>query len=167
MAENEVRYDLDSYDIITQALMELINQYPALDDDDEITFAVLEDTTGKAMVPVSGGIILKETEDVTSHIYQECLYPFNVYYRASGLSEKKKMIAKEWLDNLGRWLERQVTVINGNEYQLTEYPTLNGDREFLNIYRSTPSFPNDTNEDKVEDRCISISALYRNEYDRF
>ena len=57
MAEQKiVGYDYtmpyaDGSDNITIALKQLLNSYPGLNSNDEITFAVLENTSGKAMFP--------------------------------------------------------------------------------------------------------------------
>lgn len=164
--EKQVKYDIDGYEVITTALMELINQYPRLSGKDKITFSMLDENSGKAMFPVTGAVIDTEKEDITGHVTQKCLYPFYVIYRAAGLSENRKAAVKEWLDCLGRWLERQKVTIDGTEYQLEEYPPLTGNRKFLSISRQTPAYLDATNENKREDWAISISARYQNEYDK-
>ena len=165
MAETntQVRYDLDGYEVITSALMELINLYPGLLEGEEIKFSTLEAETGKAMFPISGAIIETERKDILGGVSQVCLYPFFVVYRASGLSESRKAAVKEWLDNLGRWLERQSVTIGDTEYLLAEYPALTGKRNFLTIQRQTPAYLESVS-DTVEDWAIYISARYRNEF---
>ena len=96
---------------------------------------------------------------------QTCEYPFIVIYRASGLTESRKEKVKEWLDNLGRWLERQTVVINGTEYKLNDYPNLTRGRTFKNIQRVTPSYLDSINENKAENWAINIVATYKNEFD--
>lgn len=164
--QKAVRYDIDGYDIVTTAIRELINQYPGLSPGDEITFSVLGEDNGKAMFPVSGAMIETEKESITGHVQQVCLYPFYVIYRAGGLSEKWKAAVKEWLDNLGRWLEQQEITVGEEKYKLEEYPTLTGHREFLSIDRQSPSYLDSTNENKSENWAIYISARYKNEFDR-
>lgn len=165
MAQDNVVYDINGYDVITNALLVLLNQYPALDNE-EISFCSLQKEEGTAMYPISGGIIQKETNDITGHVEQDCMYPFYIIYRASGLSERNKIKAKEWLDNLGKWLEKQVISVRGTEYQLNEYPTLVGDRKFNIISRTSPAYLNTVNEDNVEDWAINLQAIYHNEFDR-
>lgn len=165
MSENatQVKYDLDGYEVITTALRELINQYPGLATGDEIAFSTLEAESGKSMFPINGAIIETERKDILGGTTQVCLYPFFVIYRASGLSETRKAAVKEWLDNLGRWLEKQAITINGLQYQLSQYPALSGKRRFLTISRQTPAYLDNTNE-QVEDWAIYISARYQNEF---
>lgn len=165
MAENEkqVRYDLDGYELVTTALRELVNQYPRLSEGDEIAFSTLEAESGKAMFPITGAIIETESKDILGGVTQVCLYPFFVVYRASGLSESRKAAVKEWLDDLGRWLEKQSINIDGESYQLTQYPELQGRRRFLTIQRQTPAYL-DTVSEQVEDWAIYISARYQNEF---
>lgn len=164
MEEKQVKYDVDGFDTITTALKELINQYPGLKEGDEITFATLSEDSGKAMFPVSGAIIETEKKTVTGRVIQTCLYPFYIIYRAAGLSENRKATVKEWLDNLGRWLERQPIVIDDTGYCLTRYPVLTENREFLDITRQTPAHLDSTNENQSENWAIHITARYKNEY---
>ena len=161
--EKQIRYDVDGFDVVTTALRELVNQYPGLTTDDEIAFALL-DKAGKAMFPVSGAIVETEKRTVTGKVIQTCLYPFCVIYRAAGLSENRKADVKEWLDNLGRWLERQPVLISGTEYHLKNYPVLTGKREILDIARQTPAYLDSPNEDGSENWAIHITARYKNEY---
>lgn len=150
-------------DNITSALLDLLNDFPSLPDGDEIIFSMLSADSGKAMFPTSSVAIADETEDITGHVTQTCIYPFLVIFRSKGYnSETRKANVKELLDDLGRWLEKQE--VDGEK--LTEYPALLGDREFLKITRSSQSYLYGTSEDKTEDWAISIKATYRNEFDR-
>ena len=166
--ENEkiVKYDIDGYEKVTTALTELLNQYPSLDSGEEITFSVLEETSGIGMFPVSGAVVETEKTTITGKVTKVCLYPFYVVYRASGLNESRKARVKEWLDTLGKWLEQQKVVIDGEEYVLSELPPLTDGRKFLSIERQTPAYLDNTNEDKTEDWAIYISARYQYEYQK-
>lgn len=168
MAEDKkvVKYDIDGFDVVTTALRELLDQYPGLSDGDEISFSMLDDDSGKAMFPVNGSVIESEKESITGHVTQVCLYPFYIIYRASGLSENRKANVKEWLDNLGKWLEKQEITIKNNKYKLEEYPILTGNRKFLTIDRQTPAYLDSTNDNKSENWAIYISARYQNDFDR-
>lgn len=163
--QKQVKYDVDGYDAVTSALRELLNQYPALDDE-EITFSVLEETSGIGMFPVSGAVVETEKRSVTGKVTEVCLYPFYIIYRASGLNENRKAMVKEWLDTLGKWLEQKKVLIDGEEYKLSELPPLTDGRKFLSISRQTPAYLDNTNEDKTEDWAIYISARYQYEYQK-
>lgn len=164
MAEQkQVKYDVDGYETVTSALMELLNQYPDLDGE-EIAFSQLGTESGVAMFPVSGAVVETSRTDVTGKTKEVCLYPFYIIKRGSGLNEKRKLRAKEWLDNLGKWLEKKEISIGTETYRLTDYPSLTGDRKLLSVDRQTPSYLDNTNEDKTEDWAISISARYQYEY---
>lgn len=164
--EKIVKYDIDGYEKVTTALTELLNQYPALERGEEITFSVLEESSGIGMFPVSGAVVETEKRSITGKVTKVCLYPFYVVYRASGLDEKRKERVKEWLDTLGKWLEQQKVVIDGEEYVLSELPPLTEGRKFLSIERQTPAYLDNTNEDKTEDWAIYISARYQYEYQK-
>lgn len=168
MAEEKknIRYDLDGFDVVTTAIRSLINQYPGLSPGDEITFSALDESSGKSMFPISGAVIETEKQDITGHVNQVCLYPFYIIYRAGGLNEGRKAAVKEWLDNLGKWLELQEVTINNEPWKLAGYPTLTGNRKFLSISRQTPGYLDSVNDNKSEDWVISVSARYRNEFYR-
>jgi hypothetical protein len=160
MAEtkNIVGYDFDTIkkdgsDNLTQALMELLNSYEGLNDvpSDYIEFQLLDTTKGIAMFPNPSVAILTEQEDIVGHVTQTCAYAFTIVFRTRTTD---KEYVKEWLDNLGRWLEE------------TEYPALTENKKFLKIARNTQSYLYGTTEDKAEDWAISIQATYRNEFDR-
>ena len=164
MANQKVKYDIEGYNAVTSALMELLNQYPALKDGDEITFSVLSEDSGKAMFPVSGAVIETEKKNILGQVTEVCLYPFFVIYRAAGLNESRKAKVKEWLDNLGAWLEQKEVTIDGAKYRLGELPPLTDGRRFLSIDRQSPAYLDTENENKSENWAISISARYRYEY---
>lgn len=159
-----VKYDFDRYEAVTAALRELLNQYPALPEGDEISFSTLGEDNGKAMFPVSGAVIETERRSVTGKVTEVCLYPFFVIYRASGLSENNKARIKEWLDNLGKWLEQKRVIIDDMEYKLDEYPPLTDGRKFLSISRQTPAYLDTVNENQSENWAIYISARYQYDY---
>ncbi|MBQ8591622.1 MAG: hypothetical protein IJ485_02585 [Lachnospiraceae bacterium] len=165
MAEQkQVKYDIDGYEAVTSALRELLNQYPGLSENDEITFATLGEDSGKAMFPVSSSVIETEKRSVTGKVTEVCIYPFYVIYRASGLNENRKAKVKEWLDNLGKWLEQKKVLIDDKEYQLAELPPLTDGRKFLSISRQTASYLDTVNENQSENWTIYIYARYQYEY---
>lgn len=164
--KKEVRYDIDGFDIVTDALLYMINNYPGIPPDSEVTFSTLDESSGISMFPVSGAVIETEKEDITGHVVQVCLYPFYVIYRAGGLSEARKAAVKEFLDNLGKYLELQEITSDGQIWKLDGYPALTGDRKFLTIERQTPGYLDSTNENMSENWAINISARYRNEFNR-
>lgn len=164
MNEKVIKYDVDGYDEVTEALRDLVNQYPALEEWDEIAFSVLGEDSGKAMYPVSGAIIQTSKVSITGKVTEICLYPFYVIYKAGGLSENRKAKVKEWLDNLGKWLEKKPVKINGSIYHISEYPALTESRTFLGIERQTPAYLDTVNENKSENWAIYISARYEHVY---
>lgn len=162
-AQKPTSYDVDGAEALTPAIMTLLNAFPGLPAGDEITFSTLGAESGKAMFPITGAIIESEARDILGGVTQICLYPFFVVYRAAGLGEARKAVIKEWLDDLGRWLEGQSIRVNGRETQLERLPELGGSRTLLEIRRQTPAYLDSTAE-QVEDWTIYISARYQNEY---
>lgn len=166
MAEKEVKYDVDGFEAVTDALRTLLNSYPDLYDDEKITFADLGEETGLSMYPISGAVIVSERVDITDHVSQVCSYPITIIYRTSAMTANRRANVKEWLDKLGRWVEKQAINVDGDTYKLKEYPKLTGGRVFRSISRQTPAYMAATNDNKIEDWQINIVATYKNEFDR-
>ena len=166
MAEKEIKYDVDGYEAVTNAVLELVNSFPGLNNEDEISFSMLTEDKGKTFIPSSGAIIQREKESITGHVQQTCLYPFSIIFRSGNPTESRMIYIKEWLDDLGKWLEKQPINVDGIEYRLEEYPKLTGNRNFTNIERQTPAFLSSINDNKSEDWMINITAKYKNEFDR-
>lgn len=165
MANTPITYDVNGTEIMTNALLELLNTFPGLDGI-QITFSSLGEDSGVAFYPTSGAIIQSERESITGHVSQDCLYPFVVIYRAGNLSAKNKIRIKEWLDNLGKWLEKQPVYINSNVEVLNEYPTLTGGRVIKEIERTSPAYLDTINDNRSENWAIGLQVKYHTEYDK-
>lgn len=161
---NEVRYDLDSYDVITTALRELLNQYPGLDDGETIGFADMQTVGGAAMFPAGGAVIERERKYILGEVSQTCRYAMLIRYCIAGQSENRRANVKEWLDDLGRWLEGQTVTVSGTEYRLPAYPALSDGRRFLDIRRQSPAYLDSIGEDHTETWVISVVARYENNF---
>ena len=165
LSDKQITYDIDGYEAITPALMDLLNQFPGLMAGEKISFSTIDGETGIGMYPVSGAVVEQQRRSVTGMIEEVCLYPFFVVYKAGGLSESRKAEIKESLDNLGKWLERkEITLAGDRKYKLTDYPKLTGERTILTISRQTPAYLNNTDEDMGEAWEIYLSVRYRNKY---
>ena len=156
--------DVQGSEIVSTALMTLINEFPALNGK-HICFSTLEDKSGLGFFPTSGAAILSRKESITGHVILQCAYPFNVIYRAAAKSETQKLTIKEFLDTFGKWLERQPIIVNGDQTQLHEYPELDEGRIITSISRSSPAHLNTAYQDGVEDWLVSLQLRYKYEYD--
>ena len=163
MKEKQIKYDLDGYEVVKDAILSLINQCPSLNGEN-VSFGVLEETHGFAMIPLSSSIVESTRKSATGKITEICYYPFSLIYRDSGMNEKRKSVVSELLDSIGKWLEKKEIVVDNEIYKLENYPTLTGDREFLEINRQTTSYLANSYEDRSEDWEIRITARYKNEY---
>lgn len=164
--KKQVKYDVDGYELVTPAIMDLINQYPGLIVGEKIKFSTLGEDEGIALFPISGAVIESERTSVTGKVTKICLYPFYIIYRIASLSSYRKEDVKEWLDNLGKWLEKEKIIVGDTEYKLSGYPSLTGKREFLEFRRQTPANIDSVNENQSENWAIYINARYRYEYYR-
>ena len=157
-----VKYDVDGYDIITNALKDLINRFPGLLEGEKVTFSTLEKESGISFYPVSGAVIATETEDITGNVNQLCSYPFYIVYRTASVSQNSKIDIKEFLDNIGKWLEKQPIKIGDETYKLESYPEITNGRKIESISRQTPSYLDTSNDNDVQDWVISMDLQYRN-----
>lgn len=163
----KVVIDIDGADAMSSVLLGLLNRFPGLIDGNRIVvFTMMTETSGIGFYPVSGPAVQNDNEDVTGHVKQVCVYPFSVVYRSAPKSEKQRIRIKEFLDALGRWLERQPIVISDVEQQLTSYPTLTTGRRIKSISRTSPAYLNAAYQDGIEDWIIGAQMIYENEFDR-
>lgn len=159
--------DIDGSEAVSAVLQKLLNEFPGLAPQQRVQFATLEDSGGVGFFPSTGAAIEKEDEDICGHVSQRCLYPFGVVYRAAPRSETQRLRIKEFLDAMGKWLERQPVKINGKEEQLAAYPELSsGNRVIKSISRTTPAYLSYANDDGVEEWTLGLRLTYENEFDR-
>lgn len=162
--EKVMKFDLDGYEIIKDAILEMINQSPFITKEKKVSFGILNEKKGFAIIPTSSSVIENRRKSVTAKVTEFCYYPFALVYRDTGMNEKRKSEVSELLDGIGKWLERKEVVIDGVSQQLQSYPALTGSRKFLEVRRQTNSYLANTYEDKTEDWEIRITARYINEY---
>ena len=162
MKDKTILYDLNGYDVVKDAILELVNKCPAIET--EVSFGVLSETYGFSMIPISSSVVESRRKSVTGKVTEVCYYPFSLVYRDAGMNEKRKLEVSEMLDNIGKWLEKQEILVKDEVHKLSEYPTLTGNRKFSEIQRQTNSYLANLYEDKSEDWEIRITARYTNEY---
>ena len=162
----QIKFDVDGFDLVTAALMALVNKFPGLLEGEEILYATEPTDEGIAIFPTTGSFIYDEVESITGHVTQLCQYPFTVVYRASGLNSKRRAGAKEWLDTFGRWIEMQPVTINGTTYVLQGWPELTENREIREVVRQAPAYLASVDDNKAENWIMDVVVRYRNEFDR-
>lgn len=160
-------FDIDGTEAVSKVLLTLLNTFPGLSADKKVQFSTLSETSGIGFFPTSGAALLSSSEDITGHVKQVCLYPFNIVYRAAPKTEAQKLRIKEFLDTLGKWLELQPVVINDQNHKLTAYPDLSsGNRVIKSISRTNPGHLSAAYQDGIEDWVISATLRYENEFDK-
>ena len=163
MAE-EVKFDAEGTEALTNALLALVNTYPGLKPGESFLFSTLDENRGRAFFPSTGAVIDRESRDILGSVHQICVYPFALVTRAKGLTEVRRVAAKEWLDKLGRWLSRQTVNINGAEYTLDTYPALTGGRVLRELKLTVPAHLDGVGEDGTEDWVCQVEARYTNDF---
>jgi len=156
-------YDVDGEEAITNALIELLNNFPT---DKAIGFSSLDKNSGFAFYPIAGAAIYSEKEDVCGNVTQVCQYPFAVVYRNSPKLDKHKVRIKELLDNIGKYLEGQTVSVGGELISLAEYPKLTGGRKIINIRRETPAYVDESDDSGTQDWVIQMNLKYKNAFER-
>lgn len=158
--------DSTGYDLLTEAVRTLLNQYPGLFSDEIIKFEELEKEYGIAFSADGGALIMNEKVSITDHVVQECQYPFFVVYRLDGKNETHKLEVQRFLDNMGKWLCKELVTLDGVEHRLKAYPPLSGERNIaritvMNSYGLAPS------EDGTQDWVLPVTVQYKKEFDRW
>ena len=158
--------DVDGDEAVSKVLIALLNEFPGLGGR-VIQFSTLSETSGIGFFPTSGAAIMSSTEDITGHVKQMCLYPFNIIYRAAPRTENQRIRIKEFLDGIGKWLELQPVTIGEAQYKLTAYPALSsGNRVIKSINRTNPGHLSASYNDGIEDWIISATLRYENEFNK-
>ena len=162
-----IRKDATGYEVITEAMKDLLNQFPGLYADEEVKYEELEDDSGIAFSNDAGALVYTEREDVIGGVHQTCQYPFFVVYRAaSSAKERQKMSIQEFLDAFGKWLCKEPAVIDGETYKLARYPKLAGTRQIRKITRDN-SYGTDPQESGVQDWLLPVNVQYTNDIEPF
>ena len=166
--KKEYKPDPDGQESISKAIMATANSYPGLDRliGERFVFCETEPEEGLSLMAASGSFIYEHHESVTGHIWEQCLYPLVVIYRASGLNEKRKMEVKEWIDTFARWLTRQPVTIQGKRYQLEAWPKMTDGRVIRDVSRTSTTYLSTIDDGKSEVWITNLQIQYRNEFDR-
>ncbi len=160
----QVRFDTEGTEAITNALLSLVNTYPGLKAGDGFQFSTLSEDRGRAFFPSAGAVIDNEVKDILGRVHQTCVYHFALVTRAKGLTEARRIATKEWLDKLGRWLNRQPVEINGIGYALENYPALTGGRILRELKLTVPAHLDGVGENGAEDWVCQVEARYTNDF---
>ncbi len=160
--KENIKYDVEGFEALTEAIRALLNRFPGLDEGEKIAFATLRQTGGMAMYPGTGAVVESERKSVTGRVRQVCRYPFVVVYRHGGLGEADRASAKERLDALGRWLGRQSVALLGQRHRLEAYPALTGGRKLLDFSIQAPAYLCERDDHQVETWAAEFAARYEN-----
>ena len=155
--------DATGYEVITEAMKDLLNQFPGLSKDEEVKYEELAVDSGIAFSNDAGALVYTEREDVIGGVHQTCQYPFFIVYRAaSSARERQKMSIQEFLDVFGKWLCREPAVIEDEIYKLAGYPKLAGTRQIKKITRDN-SYGTEPQENGVQDWLLPVTVQYTND----
>lgn len=164
MSENKpIGIDATGFRILTNAVLELLSQFPGLDGR-EILFEELETDSGIAFSSDNGALIMSERRSITDHVFQRCQYPFYLVYRTHSVQEYQKLYVQEFFDKIGKWMCKEPVEIDGETVRLSNYPKLSEGREITRVTRSN-SYALEANENGVQDWLMPVSVEYTNEFD--
>ena len=155
--------DVDGFEILTNAVLELLSQFPGLNGR-EILFEELGKESGIAFSANNGALVMSERRSITDHVRQNCQYPFFIVYRTASTQEYQKLQVQAFFDAIGKWLCREPAVVNGETVRLKSYPALSDDRKITRITRSN-SYGLEPSSDGVQDWLMPVTVEYTNEFD--
>lgn len=157
-----ISQDGEGYNILKDAVLDLLNLYPGLDGK-TVTFSNLREDDGLSIEPESGALIYVEKKDIVGGVYQECQFPFFLVHRSNAGSSFLKMGVNEFLDTIAAWICREPVIISQTLYQLTEYPKLTGGRKITGVTRFN-SYALEPNPNGTQDWVVPITVKYTHEY---
>lgn len=154
--------DVSGYRILTNAMLDLLSQYPGLDGR-EILFEELSERGGIAFSADNGALIMTEHRSITDHVWQECRFPIYIIYRVAITDETQSLRVQAFFDSLGKWLCKEPATVNGSPISPAIYPALSDGRRITRITRSN-SYALAKNEDGVQDWLMPVTVEYTNEF---
>lgn len=157
-----ISQDGQGFDILKEAVLDLLNQYPALDGR-TVAYGTLEEDSGISLEPESGALIYSENTNIIGDVTRKCQFPFFVVYRSGASSEYLKMNVTEFLDKLGAWLCKEPVQIGDSSYQLKEYPGLTMDRKITKVTRFN-SYALEPNQNNTQDWVLPVTVEYTHEF---
>ncbi len=156
--------DNKGFDILKNAVVELLNQFPGLNGL-EVSRSDLPEDGGMTMYPDGGALIYSERTDICGNVSQVCQMQCLVVYRTGATSEFAKAKANDLLDEIGAWVCREPVTVDGEDYQLDEYPRLTGNRTITAMSRSN-SYAMEPNPNKTQDWVLPVTVTYKHEFTR-
>lgn len=148
-----VAYDTRGAEQLTKPFLALLNSYPDLMEDEKIVFGDGSQESGIALYPVSSALVLTRTDDITGWRVDECQYMAYLIYKVSRDSGANRISIKDFLDDIGRWIEDQ------------DYSGMSQEVKVTNISRQTASYLDSTEESGVENWAIQLLLEYTRTYE--
>lgn len=157
-----IGYDVTGFEILTNAVLALLAQFPGLNGR-EILFEELRES-GIAFSADNGALIISERRSITDHVVQTCQFPFYIIYRTTSTKEFQKLQVQSFFDSIGKWICKEPVTISGEAIRLSGYPPLSDGRKITKVTRSN-SYGLEPNEDGVQDWLMPVTVEYTNEFD--
>lgn len=158
------KFDIDGEETLSRTLVDLLNTFPGMNGR-KVCFSTLGNDAGIGFFPLSGAVVTREEKDITGTVHQTCQYPFLLIYRSAPQNEIAKIRIKEFLDTIGKWVERQTVSIDGKQFLLENYPELEGNRKIKSVARTTPAYLDSVTDDGIEDWSVSVTCIYTNQFE--
>lgn len=154
--------DILGFDVITNAVKELLNQFPGLSAGEEVRFEEFGEDGGIAFSNNKGTLVCDRKKSITGVVWQRCQYPFYIVYRTISTTERQKLIVQEFLDAFGKWICREPNIYEHTE-PMAEYPKLTGGREITGITRDN-IYGLDSQENGVQDWVLPVTVEYNSKF---
>lgn len=155
--------DATGYEVLTNAMKDLLNQFPGLHSYEEVKFEELGDKSGIAFSANSGALVYAEQQTIIGTYHQTCQYPFYLVYRTESTKERYKMSIQEFLDTFGKWLCREPCQLDGEALDKPAYPKLDSGRKIKRITREN-SYGLDPQGGGVQDWVLPVTVQYTNDF---
>lgn len=155
--------DASGYEILTEAVRSMLNQFPGLETGEKVFFEQLGKDYGIAFFNNAGAVIYGESEDIIGGVHQTCQYPFLVIYRSTSTRENAKLDIVEFLEQMGKWLCKERVNINGTDARIIEYPALSDGWEIKKITREN-AYGAQPGENGEQDWVLPVTVEYTHDF---
>jgi|GEM_PF-1697553 len=148
MEDNLTALSIAEQNLISKAILLLINQYPELPSGVKASWQYVDDKNPLAVFSQQGAVKLVEYLCMPGEDVFDGQFPFFILYRCKPTSVAQRMSKQNILDGLGEWIEHQ------------EYPALTGGRTITAIERTTTSSLVGRLEDGSEEYQCNFNLTY-------
>lgn len=147
-SQKENPLDIAEQDILSKALLLMINQFPDMPENVAASYQYIDDDNSLGVFSMKGAVKLTEYLCMPDEEKFDGQFPFFILFRCKPSNTMQRINKQDFLDKLGEWLEKQ------------EYPPLSGGRTITEIARTTTTSLAGRFENGMEEYQCNFNLIY-------